>query len=105
MPLETKYFEAYNNQNVRLVDLLTEASIDRVTESGIQLSTGEHINLDVIVYATGFDTVAAPFFAIDIKGSGGVSLHDLWKPLPKTYLGMFVHRLPNFMMVMGPHQM
>jgi cation diffusion facilitator CzcD-associated flavoprotein CzcO len=55
VPLETNYFEAYNDPRVRLVDVKDEAPIERITENGVQLSTGEHIDLDVLIYATGSD--------------------------------------------------
>ena len=50
--METNYYEAYNQPNVRLVDLL-ETPIDRITEGGVKTAT-EEIKCDVLVYATGF---------------------------------------------------
>ncbi|KXT02385.1 hypothetical protein AC578_235, partial [Pseudocercospora eumusae] len=104
VPLETHYFEAYNNPNVRLVDIANEAPIDHITATGIQLQTGEHIQLDALVYATGFDAVTGPMTAIDWQGVASTKLNDIWTQGPRTYLGLFVHALPNMMMVLGPHQ-
>ena len=99
VPLETHYFEAYNKSNVRLVDLVNEAPIDHITEKGIQLQTGEHIELDALIYATGFDAVTGPMTAIDWQGVDSTKLPDIWTEGPRTYLGLFVHKLPNMMMV------
>ena len=51
--METNYFEAYNQPNVRLIDLL-ETPIERITQNGVQTSA-EAFEFDMIVYATGFD--------------------------------------------------
>jgi cation diffusion facilitator CzcD-associated flavoprotein CzcO len=55
VPMETRYYEAYNRDNVHLVDL-QETPIERITRRGIQTTDAE-IELDIIVYATGFDAV------------------------------------------------
>lgn len=50
--METYYYEAYNQPNVRLVDLL-ETPIERITEDSVKTST-EEVKCDILVYATGF---------------------------------------------------
>jgi cation diffusion facilitator CzcD-associated flavoprotein CzcO len=105
VPLESGYFEAYNHDNVRLVDVKNEDPIERVTKTGILLKSGEHIELDVLIYATGFDAITGAFSAIDFRGEDGVKLTDVWSEGPRTFLGLYVHRFPNMMMIMGPHQM
>lgn len=100
LPLETNYFEAYNRDNVHLVDL-SDTPIVRVTEAGIETSA-EHHDLDVIVYATGFDAITGSYDRIDIHGAGGVRLRDKWAEGPSTYLGVFTHGFPNLLMVAGP---
>ena len=101
VPLETKYFEVYNQPNVELVDI-TETPIERITEAGIKTSDKEHA-FDIIIYATGFDAITGAFDAIDIRGENGLRLKDKWKGGPKTYLGILVEDFPNMMMLMGPH--
>ncbi|KAK6378852.1 hypothetical protein LTS17_006555 [Exophiala oligosperma] len=103
VPLETFYFEAYNQPNVRLIDI-TEDPIQCITEKGIQ-TLGELVELDIIVYATGFDAVTGAFSAVDFQGVGGRKLTETWSAGPRTQLGLLVHDFPNMMMVMGPHQM
>ncbi|KAJ5506758.1 hypothetical protein N7453_005715 [Penicillium expansum] len=103
VPMETRYFEAYNQPNVRLVDVKSNP-IECVTESGIK-TKDESFEFDMIVYATGFDAVTGSFTAIDFRGVDGVKLKDRWSEGPRTFLGLFVESFPNMMMVMGPHQM
>jgi cation diffusion facilitator CzcD-associated flavoprotein CzcO len=101
VPLESGYFEVYNQPNVKLVDL-TETPIERITPDGIHTS-GADYQFDMIIYATGFDAITGAFDRIDIRGVGGVSLKDRWADGPVTLLGILVDGFPNFMMVMGPH--
>ena len=101
VPLESGYFEVYNQPNVKLVDL-TETPIERVTPEGIRTSDTDY-HFDMIIYATGFDAITGAFDQIDIRGVGGVSLKDKWANGPVTLLGILVDGFPNFMMVMGPH--
>jgi cation diffusion facilitator CzcD-associated flavoprotein CzcO len=101
VPLETNYYEVYNQNNVDLVDL-NEEPIQRITESGIQTSAKEY-EFDIIVYATGFDAIVGSLNRIDIRGVDGVRLVEKWRSGPKTFLGMLVHGFPNFFMLIGPH--
>ena len=100
LPLETRYFEAYNRDNVKLVDL-AETPIERFTSDGIQTTTEQH-DLDVIVYATGFDAITGGYDRIDIRGVGGVTLADKWSESPSTYFGVLTNGFPNMLMVAGP---
>ena len=101
VPLESGYFEVYNQPNVKLVDLL-ETPITAITPTGIRTSDADH-EFDMIIYATGFDAITGAFDRIDIRGVGGVSLKEKWQDGPRTLLGILVDGFPNFMMVMGPH--
>jgi len=101
VPLESGYFEVYNQPNVKLVDLL-ETPIESITAKGIRTSDAEY-EFDMIIYATGFDAITGAFDQIDIRGTGGVSLKEKWADGPVTMLGIMVDGFPNFMMVMGPH--
>jgi cation diffusion facilitator CzcD-associated flavoprotein CzcO len=101
VPLETRYYEVYNQPNVRLVDI-KETPIERITPTGIKTSDAEY-EFDIIIYATGFDAITGSFDRIDIRGAGGLRLKDRWKNGPQTYLGVLVEGFPNMMMVMGPH--
>ncbi|MCB1746764.1 MAG: NAD(P)/FAD-dependent oxidoreductase [Gammaproteobacteria bacterium] len=87
------YLQTYNLPHVHLVDL-RETPIERILPEGIRTST-QTIPLDVIVYATGFDAISGPVFAIDISGLDGRSMKDAWADGPKNYLGTMVHGFPN----------
>ena len=100
LPLETRYFEVYNRDNVHLVSL-DETPIERFTASGIRTSA-EHFDLDLIVYATGFDAITGAFDHLDIRGAQGGTLRDKWREGPSTYLGLMSHGFPNLLMVAGP---
>lgn len=100
VPLETRYYEAYNRDNVQLVDI-KETPLECITEKGIRTSDREY-EFDIIVYATGFDAITGSFDRIDIRGSGGQALRDKWADGPVTFLGMLVGGFPNFITVAGP---
>ncbi len=101
VPLESGYFEVYNQPNVKLVDI-SETPIERVTAKGIKTSDAEY-EFDLIIYATGFDALTGAFDHIDFRGKGGRRLKDDWKGGPKTFVGMQVEGYPNMFMIIGPH--
>jgi len=100
LPLETNYYEAYNRDNVHLVNL-QETPIERITEKGLKTTEREY-DCDIIVYATGFDAITGAYDRIDIRGIGGERLFEKWKDGPKTFLGMLVRGFPNLLMPTGP---
>ena len=59
LPLETHYYEVYNQPNVKLVDI-NETPIERITPAGIKTSDAEY-EFDMIIYATGFDAITGQF--------------------------------------------
>ena len=101
VPLETRYYEVYNQDNVTLVDI-TETPIERITPGGVKTISAEYA-FDMIIYATGFDAITGSFDRIDIRGVDGQRLKDRWKQGPETWLGVMVNGFPNMMMIIGPH--
>jgi cation diffusion facilitator CzcD-associated flavoprotein CzcO len=101
VPLESGYYEVFNQTNVRLVDL-RETPIERITPSGITTTSAEH-PVDTIVYATGFDAITGAFDRIDFLGRGGRRLRDKWADGPRTYLGLQIEGFPNLFTLVGPH--
>lgn len=101
LPLESGYFEVYNQDNVKLVDV-RETPIERVTAKGVQTSEREY-EFDYIIYATGFDAVLGAFNRIDFQGVDGVALKDKWVDGPRTFLGIQVEGFPNMFTLVGPH--
>src|SRR6266446_5348445 len=106
VPLETKYYEVYNQPNVKLVDI-NETPIERITPTGIKLggikTSDAEYEFDIIIYATGFDAITGAFDRIDIRGVDRASLKEKWQDGPQTFLGILVDDFPNMLMVMGPH--
>ncbi len=100
VPLETRYYEAYNRDNVHLVDI-QETPIERITRTGIRTTEREY-DVDIIVYATGFDAITGSYDRIDIRGVGGQRLRDKWSDGPITFLGMQISGFPNLVTVAGP---
>lgn len=100
VPMETRYYEAYNRDNVELVDL-NETPIVSVTATGIRTSDC-HREFDLIVYATGFDAVTGAYDRIEFVGVDGQTLADKWQGSPINYLGVGAHGFPNLIMVNGP---
>ena len=94
IPLETRYYEAYNRDNVRLVDV-REAPIESITPNGVKTTEKEY-EFDVIIYATGFDAVTGALTRIDIRGEGGQTIKDKWANGPRNYLGLQSAGFPNF---------
>jgi cation diffusion facilitator CzcD-associated flavoprotein CzcO len=101
VPMETNYYEVYNRDNVELVDVRA-TPIDRITEKGLIVGARE-FELDMLIYATGFDAITGAFDRMDIIGKGGLALRDKWADGPKTYLGIQTVGFPNMFTLVGPH--
>ena len=100
IPLETNYYEAYNRDNVLLIDV-RETPIERITPTGIKTSDKEY-EFDVIIYATGFDAITGALTRIDIRGEGGQTLKDKWANNGlSTYLGLQTAGFPNLFIAMN----
>ena len=99
--IDQGYYQTYNRDNVSLVDL-RKGPIRAVTPTGIDTEQGSH-ELDVIIYATGFDAMTGALSRIDIRGRDGVSLKDFWAGEgPLSYLGLAVAGFPNLFIVQAP---
>ena len=101
VPLESGYYEVFNQPNVRLVDV-RETPIEGITPAGVKTSDAER-EFDMIIYATGFDAITGAFDRIDIRGRGGRRLRDKWAEGPRTYLGLQIEGFPNLFTLVGPH--
>jgi len=98
--LDSNYFQTYNEDHVSLVDL-RDAPISRITADGVVVDETVH-ELDVLVFATGFDAMTGALLKIDITGRNGVTLAEQWAEGPKTYLGLGVANMPNLFTITGP---
>ena len=97
LPCESGYYEVYNQDNVLLVDV-REAPIERLTPKGLKTTDGEY-ELDVIIFATGYDAVTGSLNRIDIRGEGGELLKDKFAGGPRTFMGVSSAGFPNLFTV------
>jgi len=83
------------------VELVTDP-IERITKSGIRTQSGRDIEVDAIVYGTGFSTSQ---FLVPMKvvGRGGRDLHAHWAGDARAYLGITVPHFPNLFLMYGPN--
>ena len=93
LPCESGYYEVYNQGNVLLVDV-KKAPIQRITPTGLRTAEAEY-ELDVIIFATGYDAVTGSLNRIDIRGMGGQLLRDKFAGGPRTYMGIQSSGFPN----------
>ncbi len=84
-------FEALNAGSASVVT----DTIERFTETGIQLDSGAHLDADIIVTATGLNLVTIGEMDIDIDGEK-VDFSETW-----TYKGLAYSGLPNLISVFG----
>jgi len=103
------YYTTFNKSHVTLVD--DSGGVVSVDETGLYISCGEHYELDVIIYATGFDSNFIPF---PIIGSDGLTLADKFganasnnfqMTRPHSLWGIHVENMPNFYMMVGPQSL
>ena len=100
-PLDHNYFEAYNRDNVKLVDINDREPIVEFTETGIRTTENEY-EFDIIVLATGFQAYTGAQEALPIRGRNGLLLRDKWDKVSSSILGVFVAEFPNLFMITGP---
>ena len=96
------YYEQFNRENVDIVSL-HDTPIDRITSKGVKTSDGVEHELDVLIFATGFDAVDGNYTRLAIQGIGGQTLKDHWTNGPSSYLGISVPKFPNMFMILGPN--
>lgn len=99
--LDSGYYETYNQPNVHLMNCLADPIVE-ITEKGIRTEAGE-TELDVLIFATGYDALTGALLAFDVRGRDGRTLKDKWKDGPVSYLGMMVEGFPNMFATSGPN--
>jgi cyclohexanone monooxygenase len=98
--LDSGYFETFNRSNVLLVDI-GAAPIQAIGPDGITTSDADY-ELDIIIFATGFDAMTGALLKIDIRGRDGMTLREKWAAGPVNYLGLQVAGFPNLFTITGP---
>ena len=95
------YYNTFNRDNVSLVSV-KENPIVEITPKGVRTTDGEY-ELDVLIYATGFDAVDGNYTKIDMRGRDGITMSEKWADGPTGYLGMMNTDFPNHFMILGPN--
>jgi cation diffusion facilitator CzcD-associated flavoprotein CzcO len=85
---------------VKLVDVRA-SPITEITPAGLRTTAGEY-ELDMLIYATGFDAMTGSMTRMNVTGAGGLRLEDKWANGPTNYLGFLVAGFPNLFMIHGP---
>uniref|UniRef100_A0A0D2XXV2 Sterigmatocystin biosynthesis monooxygenase stcW n=1 Tax=Fusarium oxysporum (strain Fo5176) TaxID=660025 RepID=A0A0D2XXV2_FUSOF len=91
------YLESFLRPNCHL----TDSAITQVTKKGLKTADGKEHEVDVIVYATGFDVSFRPRYPI--VGLNNIDLREQWKEDPEAYISVAVPSMPNYFMMMGPN--
>ncbi|KAM5354924.1 hypothetical protein ACJ41O_001570 [Fusarium nematophilum] len=104
--LESDYFEAFNRPNVSLIDLGHDPLVCETKNSVVCRDSGPH-ELDILIYATGFDFVTASVLQMNVRGRNGQLLSKKWNTDIGssgiwTYLGIMSAGFPNMFFPVGP---
>ncbi|TIA21567.1 cyclohexanone monooxygenase [Aureobasidium pullulans] len=83
------------------VHLITD-KISAITNSGIEVEGGRVDDYDLIICATGFETLDF-MHPIEMRGYAGKPLSEVWKGGAKALYGITVEDMPNFGMLYGPN--
>jgi cation diffusion facilitator CzcD-associated flavoprotein CzcO len=98
--LSNTLYPALSADNATLHD--AGDGIARIDASGIVTTQGDHVDLDVIVWSTGYDATDG-LISYPVVGRDGVTLSERWEAFPRAYLGTTVPGFPNLFIVTGPN--
>jgi len=94
---DRNYYAAVQRPNV----CVEKGRIARIVPEGVEMADGTLHALDVLVYATGFDTHAY-MRPMKVTGLNGVSIDEIWKNRIFSYGGIALPGFPNLFMLYGP---
>lgn len=92
------YYPALAQPNVEV----NTNGISEITKDAIVDAKGNRIEVDTIIYGTGFQITDLPFARV-IYGREGRSLYEEWRGSPKAYMGTTVAGFPNLFLMQGPN--
>jgi cation diffusion facilitator CzcD-associated flavoprotein CzcO len=92
------YYRAIRARNAELVT----TAIEQITPNGIRMADGREIDVDLLVFATGFQAhnYMRP---MNLRGRDGLSIDDAWAKGPRAYRMTAIPGFPNFFTVLGPN--
>lgn len=91
------WYRALAKPHVHVVD-----SVAEVRGNTVIANDGSQCEVDVIIFATGFE-VANPPIAERIVGARGITLAEQWRGSPEVYLGTVAEDCPNCFLTFGPN--
>jgi len=91
------FYPALNRDNVELV----AAGLQAVTATGLVTTEGREIDVDIIIYCTGYRIL--DFDRIAVTGSAGARLDDVMADNPRAHKGISVPGFPNYFFAVGPN--
>ncbi|MCB1647411.1 MAG: NAD(P)/FAD-dependent oxidoreductase [Pseudomonadales bacterium] len=103
------YYTTFNKPNVHLI--ADPGGVVKVNETGVEIARGETFDVDVIIYATGFDSNLIPYHVV---GRDGVTLADTYGATeesnyqmvrPQSLWGIHVEAMPNLYIMIGPQSL
>ena len=92
------WFQSLKRENVELIN----DSITQISENGISCEGNKFFDVDVIIYATGFQTTKM-LWPMKISGINGVNITDAWRDGPRAFCGVTVPQFPNLFCMYGPN--
>lgn len=96
--ISNDYYPALSQPNAAL----ETAGIDHIDAKGVVTTNGDHIELDVLVVATGFEAAELPIAEV-IRGREGAPLADRWKDGGAAFACSTVSGFPNLFVMLGPN--
>ena len=90
--LEQRFYEVMDQDHVNIIDV-NENPIEEVTTKGLKTKLGL-VEVDLIILATGFDSVTGSLAQLNIKGSKGGTIADHWKNRTQTSMGIAIPEFP-----------
>ncbi len=92
----------YKTVQKKNVDLITDA-VEKIEKNGVRLRSGELVELDTLIFATGFQTDRL-LASYELKGNEGTTLNSEWDcDDSRAFLGMTIPGFPNFFALYGPN--
>ncbi|WP_166220024.1 flavin-containing monooxygenase [Pseudomonas atagonensis] len=98
--VSSTYYPALRRPNVTLHS--REQGIASLDEGGINTKDGQRIDVDLIVWSTGYDATDG-VISYPVYGKNAVQLRDVWAQYPRAYLGTSLPDFPNLFIVTGPN--
>lgn len=91
------FLATFNRDSVHLIDVSASKGVDGITEKGV-LANGEEIEIDCLIFATGFEITTSAHRRVDFdtRGRNGQSLYDHWGEGFRTLHGLSSHGFPNW---------